>query len=119
MRWSMSAFAADVAVADGADAGDPALDRLAWLQEAGRLAGEADTSRRAGEDDVARQQRHDGRQLGYQAGDVEDQVAGAGVLHRLSVDGAAQRQVVGIVELVGRDQPRADRAVARVRLAQA
>ncbi len=73
---------------------------------------------RAGEDEVARQQRQHRRQLGHEAWHAEDEVAGARVLHRLAVDGAAQRQVVGIGELVGRHHPGPDGSEAPVRLAQ-
>ena len=95
-------------------------DSRTWpgCEEAGRLPGDADAGGRAGEDDVAGQQRQHGGQLGDEAGDAEDEVAGAGVLHRLAVDGAAEREVVGVGELVGRDDPGAHRAVAAAGLAE-
>lgn len=43
-----------------------------------------------------------------------EQVAGAALLDLLVVDGAAQFEVAGVVELVGSDQPRADGGEAGV-----
>ena len=108
----------DDAVADGADAFDPGLEGVAGLQEAGWLAGDADAGGGAGEDDVARQQRQDGGELGDELGDVEDEVGGAGVLHLLAVDRAAEGEVVGVVQLVGCDEPGPDGAVAAAGLAE-
>ena len=48
------------------------------------------------------QQRRDRRQEVDQRVDAEDQVGRAALLHLLAVDRAAQRQVVGVGELVGR-----------------
>ena len=90
---------------------------VAGLQEAGWLAGDADAARRAGEDDVTGQQGQDGGELGDEPGDAEDEVAGAGVLQLLAVDRAAEGEVVGVVQLVGGDDPGPDGAVAAAGLA--
>jgi len=53
------------------------------------------------------------------SGDGEDQVAGPGVLHLLAVDRAAEFEVVGVGELIQRDQAGPDRPETGQRLAQA
>jgi DNA-binding MarR family transcriptional regulator len=76
------------------------------------------SSGRAGEDDVAREQGQDGRQLSDEPGDAEDEVARAGVLDLFAVDSAAQRQVVGVGNLVDGDDPRPHRPVPAPGLAE-
>jgi hypothetical protein len=46
-------------------------------------------------------------------------VPGAAALHLLTIDGAGQLQIVGVVELVRGDQPGAHRSEARTGLAEA
>ena len=81
-------------------------------------AGATDAGRGAGEDDIAGQQWQHRGELGDQARHAEDEVAGAGVLHRLAVDRAAQREIVGVRHLVGGDEPRPHGPVAPPGLAQ-
>src|SRR3954451_3627671 len=75
-------------VAQLTDALDAHPHNVAALQEPRRLQADADAGRRARRDDVARQQRHAGRERLHQAGDVEDQVPGVGLLADLVVDPA-------------------------------
>ena len=90
----------------------------AGCEETRRLARRADAGGRAGEDDVAGEQRQHGRQLGDEPRHGEDEIGRARVLHGLAVDRAAEREVVGIGHLVGRDEPRAHRPESAPRLAE-
>src|SRR5579862_4173322 len=85
---------------------------VAGPEPAWRGAAQADPGRRAGEDQVAGQQRGDRRQLLDQVADAEDHLPGAGLLHLVTVDRAAQLQIVRVIELVRSDQPGADRPEA-------
>ncbi len=84
----------------------------------GGLRAATDAGRRAGEDHVTGQQRQDGGQCGDQARHTEHHVGGAARLHHLTVDAAAEFQVVRVGDLVRRDQARAHGAEARERLAE-
>lgn len=96
----------------------PSLEHLTRVQEPRRLAGGADAGGRAGEDHVAGQKREHGRELGDQAGHAEDEIGGAGVLHRLAVDRAAEGEVLRVLHLVEGDEPRSHRPVATSGLAE-
>src|ERR1700741_3412647 len=69
-----------------ADAVDLDADDVAFLEEVGRLGGEADAAGRAGEDHVARHQRHRLAEQRDLVEDVEDKIARVRVLPRLAVD---------------------------------
>ena len=91
---------------------------VARLQEDRRLAGHADARRRAGEDHVARQQRADLRDVRDQFVDLEDELLGARVLHRLAVEAQLNPQVVRVRHFVGRRQRRSERSEGVERLAE-
>ena len=98
---------------------DLAVETLARREVSRRVAGQADARRGAGEDHVAGQQGVVRESRATSLPTETHQVAGAAALHLLAVDGAPEREVVRVVALVRRDQPRADRAEAGERLAQA
>lgn len=79
---------------------------------------EAHSGRGAGEDHVAGEERNHGRQLRHQARHREDQVRRSGILNHLSVDSAAETQVIAIRQLVGRHEPGPHRPVAPAGLAE-
>src|SRR5206468_7223114 len=116
--WVSPSGFRDAAVSQRADAFDGALDDVAGLEEARRLAGGADAGWRTGEDHVAGQKRKDRRELRDQASDAEHHAGGAALLHDLAVDRAANLEVVGARELVRRHQARSDGPEARERLAE-
>src|SRR3546814_4785050 len=97
---------------------DAEFDDVAGLQIPGRgLLPQADARRGAGRDDVAGLQRHELRKIGDDLGDGEDHRLGVPVLHALAVDRQPHRQRLRVADLVGGDQPRADRAEGRETLA--
>src|ERR1700739_1578677 len=102
-----------------ADALDVAREHVARREPALRTTAHADAARRAGENQVAGQQRRDGGQLLAKVRDAEDQISGAALLHLDAVDRTAEFEVIRVAEFVWRDEPRPDRATARVRLAGA
>ena len=98
-------------VAQHADARHLDLDHIAGLQEPRRVEADAGPGRGAGRDDVAGLQRRERRKVGDQVGEVEHQVRRRIVLPRFAVDARLHPQVgVAFRELVGRDDPGADRA---------
>ena len=93
-------------------------EHVARLQEARRLPGGADARRRAGEDHVAGQQREDRRQLGDQRGTEKTMSRVRLFCITSPFDRAAEREVVGFGELVGRHEPRARSGRTRKGLAE-
>ena len=98
-------------VGEGADPGDGHLDGVAGLQQDRWRPGVADAARRAGRDHVARLERGPDRRVGDQLGDRVDHVLDRRVLEHLPVHRRAQLGG-GRIDLVGRHQPRAERARA-------
>jgi NADPH:quinone reductase len=94
-------------LAEVTDALNPAGQDLAGLEVAWRGPAHADARGRAGEDDIAGQQGQDGGQPSDEGGHRKDQLGRAAFLDLLAVDGAGQLEVVGVGELIRRDQPRA------------
>src|SRR5215831_3833009 len=83
---------------------------VAWSQEFRWLEAHPDPRRGTGRDHVA---RHQGQELADIADDLvdpEDQVAGVAALPPLAVDLGPQRELSRVADLVGCDQPGADRA---------
>src|SRR5512146_3136327 len=85
-------------------------DHVPVVQEPRRLAEDADATRRPGRDDVAGLEGHEPRTEGNQVGDIVDHLGRGGVLEDLVVDQAADAQRFRIRQVVGRDDPRPDRA---------
>ena len=100
-----------------AEAGDAEADGLAGFQEFRRLHAGADARRRAGGDHVARLERHEAADIADQVGDAEDHRLGVAGLHALAVDVEEHVEVLHVVDLVGGDQPRPERAEGRAALA--
>ena len=109
----------DHGVAELADPVDLDAYRVADLEQAvgERLAHGADACRGAGGDDVARLERERLGEVRHLLEAVVDHLAGVAVLAQLVVDVSPDREVVRIAELLGRDQPRPERAVRVERLA--
>ena len=80
--------------------------------------GHADARWRAGEDQVARLEREDLRKIRDQLVDPEDELVGVRVLHGLAIQAQTNAQVVGIGNLVGRDELGTDRRERVKRLAR-
>src|SRR4051794_24962035 len=99
---------------------DPVLDRaepldlhahdVAVLEELRRVHRHADAARRAGQDEVAGLERAGLGDEVHEVVDLEQQVVRPRVLAQLAVDPRAQAQVLGLGHLVGRRDPRAERA---------
>ena len=104
-------------IAERAQVIDLDLDDIARLEPDRRLARHADARGRAGEDQVARLQGENSREISDQLVDLEDELAGARVLHGLAIQPQADAEVVGVGNLVGRDQLGTDRREGVERLA--
>src|SRR5215218_1422685 len=104
-------------VGQGAEAVDLDGDLVTVLEQDLRVPEDADAGWGAGRDEVAGLERDDPADVGDDVGDREDHLGGRGVLHRLAVAAAADAQLLGIVDLLARDEPRADRAEGVGRLA--
>ncbi len=93
------------------DCPDP-LDRhfhgVAGLEPDRRRAGHADTAGRAGENDRAGEERRAAAEIADERGDVEDHVAGAGVLHRLAVEFGDDAECVGVGNVFRGDNERTE-----------
>ena len=86
------------------------LDDVAGLQGHRRVAVDADAGGCAGEDHVARFQREDGRGMGHELRDAEDELARARVLQRLAVEPLHDPQPAPVPERPDRDDGRQKRA---------
>src|SRR5262249_52363247 len=95
-------------VGQRADAFDPDLGGVAGLEEL--AARRADAGRRAGQDDVARIERDPRRQVRQLLGQIEDHVAGVGVLLDDVIDPKLDAELLRVLDVACRDDPRADRA---------
>src|SRR5271170_5220555 len=94
-------------IADLADLLDPQLHHVAGLEELATAG--ADARRRASEDEVARIKRHAGRQLLDLLGEVEDHVAGIGILFQYAVDPQLEPELLRIADVARRHDPRPKR----------
>src|SRR5271157_1483153 len=94
----------DHAIAQDAKTVDLDLHDVSRLEPDGGLAGHAHAGRGSREDQVSRLERDDLRQVGDQLLDPEDELAGAGVLHRLTVEPQPDAKIVRVGHLIGRDQ---------------
>ena len=106
------------AIANRPDSFDLRLEYLTRLQENRWLANCPDTVQSPGEDQVAGHEGKNGRKLGNQSRHAEDEVFGPRFLHRRAVERASQCDVIAIGELFGRDDTRAERAVAASALSE-
>src|SRR5579884_3548945 len=79
LRWRLSG---DDGIGQRTQASDGHRDRISRLEEYRRVAEDADAAGRAGRDDIAWLQGHHLRKIGHQIGNIEDQVARVGALHR-------------------------------------
>src|SRR5450755_880846 len=93
-----------------AEVGDAKPHFIAGLQERRRLHPETDTRRRPGGDQVAGVERHETAHIAHEVRDAEDHGLGAAVLAALAVDVEPHRELLRILDLVGRHQPRTDGA---------
>ena len=107
----------DEAVLEPPDPVDLDGHDVAVAQQHLRLAAEADARGRARQDQVARLERRPLADRRDQVRDREDHQVGRRLLQRLAVDDRAQRQLARVRDLVGGDEPRADRRRAVPRLA--
>ena len=90
---------------------DAERDDVAGLEvSAARLHAHAHARRRAGGDDVAGQQRHVARDVGDERGDAEDHRPRVAALPALAVDVEPHVEVLRILDLVGRHEPRPERS---------
>ena len=89
---------------------DAERDDVAGLQEHRvRLFAHAHARWRAGGDDVARLQRHQRRAVRHDGGDIEDHGLGVAGLLAHTIDVEPHAELLRVADLVGGDQPRADR----------
>src|SRR5262245_53179365 len=102
-------------VTENAQIGDLDLDRIAGLHPKRRLAARADTAGRSGDDHVAGQELRPLRAILDQLRDVEAKLADALVLHDFAVQARREAQLARVGYLVGRHEPRSERA-ARVKV---
>src|SRR2546425_7481807 len=103
------------AVVKRPDARDRYRDFIPRLEKAGRIEADPDAGRRAGGDEIAGPQGEARRDRSDQRGDIEDEIAGIGVLPELAVYPAFHLEIVWI-ELVGRRDPGTHRAEGVERL---
>src|SRR5665213_2119380 len=103
--------------AEDADLLDLDFHHVAVFEELGRRACEADAFRRSGRDDVAWFERRALGELGDAARDREDHHAGVRVLLRHAVHAQRDVDLLRIADLVGADDPRAERTGVVERLA--
>src|SRR5919108_4046193 len=92
-----------------AEAVDLQLDQVAGAQVGVVGAAERDARRGAGVDHVARLQDHELAGVPDQVAHAEDHVLGGAVLAQLAVDPGPQAESLRVADLVGGDQPRAER----------
>src|SRR5258705_13700087 len=102
----------DHAIAQRADALHRALDHVARMQKLRRGAREADAGRCACRDDVTWLERQHAREGGDDGGDIEEHVLCGVLLLQLTVHPQCQAQALWVGDLVGGDDPRANRAAA-------
>ena len=106
-RGLITSSSGDATIGHRADSRDRGTDHVAGRQHCAR--GHSDPVRCAGEDDVSGMERQDARQVLDEHRHGEDQLGGARLLAELAVHRAFQRDVVGILEGIRRDQHRTDR----------
>src|SRR5439155_7976570 len=93
-----------------AKTGDSERHDVAGLEIFGLgLHAHPDPRRRAGGDDVARQQRHVFRHVGNEVRDAENHRARVAALALLAVDVEPHVEILRVLDLLARDQPRTDR----------
>src|SRR5690242_9404834 len=95
-----------------ADSLDFADQLVSWPEESWRFPCQPDTGRSAGEHDITGEQRKPCGQLRHQPRYREREISGPRVLHHLTVEGAADGEIVRVVERARRDEERSDRAEA-------
>src|SRR5260370_37501091 len=102
----------DHAIAQRADALHRALDHVARMQKLRRGAREADAGRCPCRDDVTWLERQHAREGGDDGGHIEEHVLCGVLLLQLTVHPQCQAQALWVGDLVGGDDPWADRAAA-------
>src|ERR1700756_1841930 len=91
-----------------ADSLDLADQLVSWPEESWRFPCQPHTGRSAGEQHITGEQRKPRGQLRHQPRHREREIYGPRVLHRLTVEGAADSEIVRVAERVGRDEERSD-----------
>src|SRR5208337_4261909 len=117
MRRRSGGLAGDDALRLPPEPRDSERNRVARPQEDRRLLTEAHARRRARGDDVPRLEDHELRDVGDEGFCAENHGRGRAALHALAVDVQPHVELLRVLDLVGRDQPRPQWAEGRAALA--
>src|SRR5208337_3088198 len=106
---SSAALRSDDGIGKGSDPLHRHAHRVAGFPEHRGLASKSHTGRRTGGYQIPYLPGDRLREIADQEGNLEDQVARVGILHRLAIEPEGDSQVVGIRNFIGSDNPRAGR----------